>query len=115
MSDYYIKAIMLEGCQYSINAKKLLEKHNINAEIININYNEKENYKTSEIKTFPQIYLCKYNNKGTQLLGGYTDLEAFISDFKNKPLDINKVHNFEQKYLWSKKATLRLIQLINLQ
>ena len=115
MSDYYITAILLEGCKYSINAKQLLENNNINAEIINVNQNNKENYKTNEIKTFPQIYLCKYNNKGTQLLGGYTELYEFISDFKNKQLNLDKVSSFEKKNKWSRKATLRLIQLINLQ
>lgn len=114
MSDYYIKAILLEECSYSKKARELLEKHNIKAEIITVNHNNKEQYKTNQINTFPQIYLCKNNNKGSQLLGGYNDLADFFEKFKDKELDMNNVINFGKKYLWSKKGILRLIQLINL-
>ncbi len=113
MSDYYIKAILLEGCPYSIAAKDLLIAHNITHQILDINSSNKNEYKTNQIDTFPQIYLCKTNNKGTQLLGGYDDLFAFVSDFKAKQYNSQLVNNFMKKYSWSKKATLRMIQLIN--
>ena len=113
MSDYYIKAILLDGCPYTIAANDLLNTHNITSKIINVNNVDKNQYKTHLINTFPQIYLCKNNNNGTQLLGGYDDLINFVSNFKGKKYNENLVKKFTDKYSWSKKATLRLIQLIN--
>ena len=113
MSDYYIKSVLLDGCPYSIAAKDLLTTHNIYSNIINVtNYNKNE-FKTNIINTFPQIYLCKTGNNGTQLLGGYDDLFSFISNFKGKKYNEQNINNFMNKYSWSKKATLRMIQLIN--
>lgn len=113
MSDYYIKAVLLENCPYSIAANELLKAHGINSKILNINNNIKNEFKTNQINTFPQIYLCKNNYNGTQLLGGYNDLLNFVSEFKSKKYNENSIQNFMSKYSWSKKATLRLIQLIN--
>lgn len=107
---YYLKAIILENCSYSTAAKQLIENHKIPAEIINITWAEKDKYVTEYIDTFPQIYLAK--KTGTQLLGGYTDLKEFIDTFKNQPIN-NNVDNFMKKYNWSRKGTLRMIQLIN--
>ena len=112
MSDYYLKAVLLEGCPYSIAAKDLLAVNKIPVKITNVNQTNKNQFKTNIISTFPQIYLCKYNNNGTQLLGGYDDLNDFISKFKGK-YNENLIHEFMGKYSWSKKATLRMIQLIN--
>jgi len=111
--EYYIKAILLENCRYSIAAKKLLESHNIRTEIINVNATNKDEYKNDQIQTFPHIYLCKNNTLGNLLLGGYDDLSYFISNFKKKTLNDDNINEFNIKYKWSKKATLRLIQLIN--
>ena len=83
MEKYYLKAIILQGCPYSNNAVKLLKEHKIISDIEYITYNNKELYKTDKIQTFPQIYLKKYNSKGNLLLGGYNDLNNFISTFKN--------------------------------
>jgi len=110
--EYYIKAILLEGCGYSIRAKEILELNKINSDIINISSSEKDKYKTNQINTFPQIYLCKHK-KGSLLLGGCSDLEKFISNFKENTYDDGKINEFISNYDWSKKATLRLIQLIN--
>lgn len=112
MSDYYLKAILLEGCPYSNAANDLIKINNIPSDIITVNNINKNQFKTNLINTFPQIYLCKSNNKGTQLLGGYDDLNDFISKFKGK-YNENLIHEFMGKYSWSKKATLRMIQLIN--
>lgn len=113
MSNYYIKAILLDNCPYSINAKKILAINNIQTIIINVNNKNKNEYKTNLISTFPQIYLCKTGNNGTQLLGGYDDLSNFIFNFKGKKYNEQNVNNFINKYSWSKKATLRMIQIIN--
>lgn len=115
MSSYYIKVLLLENCYYSDSAYKLLLKHNIPNQIIKVSNNNKELYKKSDISTFPQLYLNKYNKKDNLLLGGYDDLNEFIKMFKNVELNQNNINKFMKKYNWSKKATLRLIELINLK
>lgn len=112
-SEYFIKAILLENCNFSDYTIELLK--NIPHKIIYIDdQNNKYRFKYNSIDTFPQIYLNRYNTKGNLLLGGYNDLKQFIFNFKN---DINdtKINNFMKKYNWSRKATLRLIELINLK
>jgi glutaredoxin len=117
MSKYYLHAVVLEGCPYSNNAVKLLNNYNnIKKNITTIQYNEKEKFKTNEINTFPQIYLKKNNSNGNLLLGGYSELKDFVDNFQNKKYDENSLNNFINKNnKWSKKATLRLIELINLK
>lgn len=113
MSLYFIKAIILEQCPYSINAMKLLKLHNIPNELIMVNNTNKDNYISDKINTFPQIYMKKYNMKGDLLLGGFDDLNYFISTFKGTKLTDDNLNIFLNKYNWSRKASLRLIQLIN--
>lgn len=114
MSNYYIKAILLENCPYSINAEQLLKIHSIPCKITWVNQNNKQVYKTDSINTFPQIYLNKINSPGNLLLGGHDDLASFITTFKAQKLNDKNINDFMTKYSWSKKATLRFIQLINL-
>jgi glutaredoxin len=113
MDNYFIKAILLEGCSYSNAAYKLIKEHNIKSDIGWINQQNKENHKNEQIETFPQIYLKKYNNNGNLLLGGYNDFQEFISTFFKQKLSDEKINNWIVKTKWSKKAILRLIQLIN--
>jgi hypothetical protein len=112
--SYYLKAILLEDCNYSIAASKMINEMKINNDMIIVTNHNKHIYKTEHINTFPQLYLQKYNTKGSQLLGGYDDLKYTVDMFKGKPYDISKVEQFMNKYKWSKKATLRLIEIINL-
>jgi hypothetical protein len=114
MSKYYINAVILNGCGYSKAAKELLDKYtNINKKYIFVNYDEKDKYKTDLIQTFPQIYLKKENTMNSLLLGGYTELQNFIDTFYGK-YDDDKINKFMRKNVsWSKKGTLRLIELIN--
>lgn len=112
-SNYYLQIISLDNCSYSKAATELVKNFKISNEIINVNQNNKQNFKTNIINTFPQVYLKKYNKKGSLLLGGYTDLESTINNFKSVKYNNEKINNFMNKYKWSKKATLRLIQLIN--
>jgi hypothetical protein len=96
-----------------MQAEKLLNSYNkLKKNIITIPYSDKEKYKTSEINTFPQIYLKKNNSNGNLLLGGYSDLKDFYDKFYNKQYSQNNVSEFIDKKKWSKKATLRLIELI---
>jgi glutaredoxin len=113
MNNYYIKAVLLENCSYSKKASNLLKEHNIEHIQVDVDTNTKDNYKTPLINTFPQIYLCKHNTLGTQLLGGYNDLASFIKNFKKSELDSNKIREFMKQYNWSRRGTLRLIQIIN--
>lgn len=115
LSNYYIKAIVLEQCSYSLEATKLLNNHKINHEIVIVNNNNKELFKTNNIQTFPQLYLMRKNRKGHLLLGGYNDMADFIQNFKLQQINNNKIDNFMRKYNWSKKSVLRLIELINIK
>jgi glutaredoxin len=115
MNNYYLYAIILEGCPYSKKAEELLNSYNnLEKNIITISYSDKEKYKTNEINTFPQIYLKKKNSNGNLLLGGYSDLKDFYNNFYKKTYSENNVSNFINNKNWSKKAVLRLIELINL-
>ena len=113
-NKYYIKALILIGCPFGLKTEDLLKKHNIKHEIQYIESYQKKKYQTDSFKTFPQIYLKKIGNHGNLLLGGFDDLNNFIIEFKNIDYEENKINQFMNKYNnWSKKATLRLIQLIN--
>ena len=114
MSNYYFHAVILNNCPYSEATYNFLKnKKNVKSIFTNIDYTEKENYKTSSINTFPQIYLKKNNSNGSLLIGGYDDLMNIYDDFYEKKYSDNKITSFINKTNWSKKITLRLIELIN--
>jgi hypothetical protein len=114
MSDYFLKVISLENCPYSNAALELIKNNRIQNNTTIISHSDKLKYKTNKIDTFPQIYLSKYNKKETLLLGGYDSLSSFIAMFKGIPLSEQNINNFmNNNNTWSKKAVLRLIQLIN--
>jgi hypothetical protein len=113
MNNYFLKMILLEGCKYSIAAHDLTQTHQLPCQITWINQADKELFKNEKIQTFPQIYLNRFDSKGNLLLGGYDDLKSFYDTFKATKLDDSNINNFMQKSKWSKKSTLRLIQLIN--
>lgn len=113
MNKYFIKAILLDGCSYSNGAHDLIKNHQIPSEITWVNQTDKPNYKTDQIDTFPQIYLKKINSQGNLLLGGYQELSHFISMFLAQKISDPNINNWMESSKWSKKSTLRLIQLIN--
>ena len=114
MSDYFLKVISLENCPYSNAALELIKNNKIKNNTTIISYLDKPKYKTNKIDTFPQIYLSKNYKKETLLLGGYDSLASFITMFKGMPLSEQNINNFIlNNKTWSKKAVLRLIQLIN--
>jgi glutaredoxin len=113
MNNYYIKAIFLNNCSYSTAAKELLDNFKIPYKSTIISGNEKNNYVNDMIDTFPQLYLRKHNTFGNLLLGGYDELNQFIQTFKGQKLNDENIKKFMDKHKWSKKATLRLIQLVN--
>ena len=113
MNKYYIKGILLEGCSYSNAAFEIMKEHKLSDNITWVNQSNKEKFKTEEIKTFPQIYLNKINSNGNLLLGGYQELSDTINTFYNHTISNEIIDNWIKQTKWSKKATLRLIQLLN--
>lgn len=111
---YYLFVVTLENCPYSIAALELLNNFKIKYKNLQVSSNEKDKYKTDEIKTFPQIYLKKNISNDTLLLGGYSNLKEFVDTFINKKYNEKNVEEFTKKYkYWNKKSILRLIEIIN--
>jgi hypothetical protein len=115
MSEYYIKAILLDNCSYSSAAHDLLKIHKIPNEIVNLTSRDMNIYSNDMISTYPQLYLKKYNTNGNLLLGGYEDLKNSIDMFKGMKLSDENINKFMNRYKWSRKATLRFIQVINMK
>lgn len=117
MSDYYLYAVILKNCPYSSAGYELINSFKyIKKDFSIIESHEKDNYKTESIKTFPQIYLKRYNTKGTQLIGGYTEFKSIIDTFYNSTTKNikNTVSDFLKKNSsWNKKSFLRLIELLH--
>ena len=116
MSNYYIYAILLKGCPYSDKALNLLKTNNIKREIITITSENKEKFKMENYYTYPQIFFKKDDSIDSLFLGGYSDLQKCIDIFKNSNTENfeNNIKDFQNNYnWWSRKAILRLIQLIN--
>ena len=101
-----LKAVILEGCPYSIAAVELLNTHNIKFKKIIVNQQTKHKYKTDKIDTFPQIYL---NNI---LIGGY-DITKELLEKINNSNNLNELKN-ELKIKFNNfnnKEILRLVEL----
>lgn len=113
MDKYFIKAILLEDCSYSNATRELIRIHQFPTDIIWVNQSNKENYKTDQINTFPQIYLKKKISNGNLLLGGHDEFKNSINTFYKQKISNVDIKNWMEKTAWSKKSTLRLIQLIN--
>ncbi len=113
-SDYYIYSVILKGCPYSEAAHTFLNSYNnIKKEFSFINQDDKEKFKTDKINTFPQIYLKKHNSNGSHLIGGYTEIKNFFDKFYGK-YDNKLITTFlNDNSSWTKKTTLRLVELIN--
>ena len=104
--------ISLIGCPYCAATIELFNQLNINSNIKEITWEEKDDYKTDLISTFPQVY---YNEK---LLGGYEDIneirlkleKIYSSDKKNKLELMSKFLNNKYNQL-ERKEILRIIEL----
>ena len=114
MSKYSLYIIVLEGCPYGDLTRKLLNKYKFNNMKIDTIFREnKEKYKTDKINTYPQIYLKRQDSKGLLLLGGYSDLEYTFNKFYNNYSEENINEFLKKNNDWSRKGTLRLIELVN--
>ena len=112
MTNYYIHAILLADCPYSIKASELLNNYKIKNQIDVIAQKDKEKFKMENYFTYPQIFLKKEGSNNSLFIGGYSDLNSFINTFKNNYNEAN-IKIFQEKYKLSKKAVLRFIELIN--
>ena len=112
---YYLKLISLMNCPYSEAANSLFKDNNIKHETTLVNREEKDKFKTSEITTFPQVYLKKKNSSGSLLIGGYDEIKNYFdlvhSNKKNQIQDIKtKIKKNNKNF--SDKSVLRLIELL---
>ena len=111
---YYLKIILLKGCPYCEKTKKLLSKYNFKKEIITVDNDTKEKWKSTNMNTFPQIFLKKENRKDHLLIGGFNDI-SFIENKSSSSTEKNlsNIKNeINKKYpQLSEKATLRLLEL----
>ena len=113
---YYLKIISLQGCPYSEAVEKLVKNNKIESKIIKINQYEKEKFKSSNIDTFPQVYLKKKYSSGDLLIGGYATLKSYYDlVHANNKIDLESIKNkiMKDNYNLSNKSILRLIQLIS--
>ena len=104
----YLQAIILEGCWYSTQLINVLNNNNINIDYIKVTQNNKDEYKTTNISTFPQVYLV--NNKLRILIGGYIDVNEIINIINIKNYN-NIKKKISSKYkLLSNKIQLKIIK-----
>ena len=109
---YKLKVIVLENCPYSIAAVELLNNYNIKFNKKLVKQNNKEQFKNSNISTFPQIYII--NDKKEILLGGYSDLEEIINIINSsKDLDIIK-EKLDNKYPNHKNIHKNILRIIEI-
>lgn len=110
---YYLFVVSLEDCPFSIAAIDLLNSFKIKYKHLKVSRQDKDKYKTTEIQSFPQIYLKKTPSNDSLLLGGYTDLKNFIDLFINKKYTDETIKQFQNKYpFWNKKTILRLVEIL---
>ena len=111
---YYLKLISLENCPYSEAANQLVNSNNIKSEIYIVKQKEKNKFKTTKIRTFPQIYLKKKNSSGDVLIGGYSNLKSYFDDINNDKINITNMKNkiMNEVNGISEKGALRLIELL---
>lgn len=117
---YKLKVIVLKNCPYSIAVVELLTNYNIPYKKIEVSQNNKHEYKTAKISTFPQIYIIKDKSE-EYLLGGYSDIEEIINIINDNQKDCNsKGSNLDDikdklKIKYSKfndnKLILRIIEI----
>lgn len=112
IKKYFVLIVYLNNCPFSESALELLDSHNIQYQIIKVDREEKDKYKTNEISTFPQIYLKRQSDNQSLLLGGYDNLKDFIDTFILKDFNDESFQQFNSKYKnWSKHAVLRMVEL----
>tara|TARA_Y200000002_G_C22487371_1_gene581474 strand:- start:170 stop:523 length:354 start_codon:yes stop_codon:yes gene_type:complete len=112
-----IKAYCLENCFFSENAKLLLNNNNIEFDLINVKYENKDEYKKiNKMNTFPQIFLETDNesikiggydnfNRLVSIINDNTNFDYIYNEFKNN-LDLKNSKN-------EKKNVLKMISFLS--
>ena len=112
-----IKAYCLENCFFSENAKLLLNNNNIEFDLINVKYENKDEYKKiNKMNTFPQIFLETDNesikiggydnfNRLVSIINDNTNFDYIYNEFKNN-LDLKNIKN-------EKKNVLKMISFLS--
>lgn len=73
----------IDGCNYCLNAKKLLADMKLNHHVIDVPPNKKTFYKTAHnMTTFPQIFYHTRNNIVIKI-GGYDELDTLVKIIKD--------------------------------
>jgi glutaredoxin len=103
---FKLKLISLDGCPYSMAAESFLDNLNIKYHLVKVYQENKEEYKTKEIKTFPQIYLDNV------LLGGFDDLKELYDTLSSKTELDEMIEYLNKKYKgkMTRKNKLRVIE-----
>jgi hypothetical protein len=98
-----LESIILKGCPYSEALVSLLKAHHIKHNMIKVDTNTKNKYKTDIIDTFPQLYIIIRGRK--LLIGGYNDVKNIINiinEYRHNLPEIKKhinLPNFKDKDL----------------
>lgn len=110
LKKYSLKTIILKDCPWSNALDKLLKIKKIKSNIIIVDNNTKNKYKTNIIDTFPQFYLV---DKTDHLIGGYEKTKRIIDIInKNKSYDTIKSELKELLPHLNEKIILKLILLL---
>jgi hypothetical protein len=113
--SYSLKIILLKDCPKSIALNESMAEHKIKSVSIWVDHSNKHKYKTNEIETFPQIYMCDKNSKKNILFGGCDDFDNLFNDFKNNKFtndELNKkINEYTTKHNMTKEHMLILIKL----
>lgn len=104
--------VSLIGCPYCAALNELLDSLNINYDIKEISWEEKDEYTNDRISTFPQVYINQ------NLLGGYDDIneinstikKIYSSNTKNKLNIMSKFLNNKYEFL-ERREILNIIKI----
>lgn len=104
--------VSLIGCPYCAALNELLDSVNINYDIKEITWEEKEEHINDQISTFPQVYINQ------NLLGGYDDIneinrtikKIYSSNTKNKLNAMSKFLNNKYEFL-ERREILNIIKI----
>lgn len=103
---------LLEGCLYSQMILNILKNSYYYYNIINVNPNDKGNYKIkNKMNTFPQIFYI-YNDIKYKL-GGYQEFNKLNMYFYNKKTYQNDIQNLKKNLNLDHKILLRLLIFLN--
>ena len=107
----------LEGCGYSQMAEGTINERNLNASVIKVTRDKKEEIKgKNNMNTFPQIF---FETSGiSHKIGGNDNLNEIleiIDNAKGKDIKIfnNMVENVSNRLQSGRKAALQLIEVLH--